>query len=326
MKRFLIPILKICVSVGLVIFLFWRIGIDRLKEALTNADPWYLVIAILVFTISNCLGALQWHLLLKGRGISLPLLKTLSFYIVALFMNNFLIGYIGGDTFRVYDASKASGNTAGALSAVFFDRIIGFTVLTSLAMCAVLVWGKLTESFTTLLAVFALLACWIMALLFFFNKKFARAFVWLFDLILPNVLHSKLKKLYLNVNAYRAQRKLLIQVLALSAVIQFMRILVHYFAGHAVGVEVGIVYFIIFIPVVALAASLPISIGGIGVREQSAVLLFSQVAVTAPAIVAMEFLAYLVGVLATIPGGLIFVARRERVNFKLLKNATADSA
>jgi len=72
-----------------------------------------------------------------------------------------------------------------------------------------------------------------------------------------------------------------------------------------------LIYFIIFVPIIALVASLPISIGGIGVRESSGVALFSQVWTIQADIVAFEFFAYLIGVISTIPGGIIFMLRKE---------------
>ena len=66
-----------------------------------------------------------------------------------------------------------------------------------------------------------------------------------------------------------------------------------------------------FIPLVALFASLPISFGGIGVREQSGATLFSTVGLGASKVVTFEFLAYIIGIIATIPGGIIFALRRE---------------
>jgi hypothetical protein len=59
---------------------------------------------------------------------------------------------------------------------------------------------------------------------------------------------------------------------------------------------------------------LPISIGGIGIRESSGVALFSQINSFQPeTIVVMEFLAYVIGLLSTIPGGLIFILRKEKI-------------
>ena len=145
-KRFLVPLIKVLVSAVLITFILSRIGIARFQHSITEAKLGWILLAIAVFSVSNFLGALQWNMLLRARGIKFPLRKTFFSYYVALFLNNFLVGYIGGDTFRAYDASKLSGKTATAISTVFLDRIIGFTVLTSLALFASAVWSGLFTS------------------------------------------------------------------------------------------------------------------------------------------------------------------------------------
>lgn len=322
-KRILIPLLKVLVSVTLVIIILSRIGIARFRHSLAIADFTWILIAVLTFSASNILGALQWNVLLRARGIRFSLFQTLSFYYVGLFMNNFLVGYIGGDAFRAYDASRLSGHSSAAISSVFLDRIIGFTVLTSLALIVSLLWHGLIASSSTLFVVIPLLAAWCIAFLFFFNKKFAQKFLWIFDILLPKSFHPKLKQIYQNMYAYRSNSTMLVAVVALSALIQFLRILVHYIAALAVGVHIALIYFVVFVPIIALAASLPISIGGIGVREQSGILLFAALATSTTSIVAMEFLAYLIGVISTIPGGVIFLLRKEHATIQEIRSLEA---
>jgi uncharacterized protein (TIRG00374 family) len=310
-KRFLVPLIKILVSAALVIFLLSRLGFDTIQRSISDARPGWVLFAVIVFSASNILGAVQWNILLRTRDIRFSFWKTLSYYYTGLFLNNFLVGYVGGDAFRAYDAAKESGKTSTAISTVFLDRVIGFTVLTSLALAASVFWSGLLTSSRVVFVVLFILAIWFFALLFFFNIGFARKFEWLFTLFLPRSFLPRLKSIYRDIHAYQENGTALLKVLVLSLFIQVMRILVHFLAAYAVGVRVSFAYFLIFVPVIALAASLPISIGGIGVREQSGVLLFSQIGVPEPATVALEFLAYLVGIIATLPGGLIFIIRKE---------------
>jgi hypothetical protein len=67
----------------------------------------------------------------------------------------------------------------------------------------------------------------------------------------------------------------------------------------------------VVIPLVAVAAGLPVSIGGLGVREGTGVLLLAPLGMAGPEVVAMESLAYLVGVGTSIIGGFAFLFGRE---------------
>jgi uncharacterized membrane protein YbhN (UPF0104 family) len=163
-------------------------------------------------------------------------------------------------------------------------------------------------SLALLVAVFLL---WVLVLLFFFSRKVAQPVVYLFNRVLPLGFKSRARHVYSQVNDYRRNPMLLAEVLGISLLVQGLRIGVHYFAALSLGVRVSFSLFLVFVPIIALLSSLPVSIGGIGVREQSGVLLFSRVGVAEPAALAMQFLAYVVGVVATVPGGVILALRRE---------------
>ncbi len=59
-----------------------------------------------------------------------------------------------------------------------------------------------------------------------------------------------------------------------------------------------------------IAASLPISVGGVGVRETMGVTLFSTVGVGTPDVVVYSLLATLVGFIGSIPGGIAFALKK----------------
>ena len=101
------------------------------------------------------------------------------------------------------------------------------------------------------------------------------------------------------------------KILFLSAAIQILRISTHYFLAKSIGVDLSIMYFFLIIPIVALASSLPISFGGLGVRENVSVYIFALFGIAREAAFSFEFLAYIVGIAASIPGGIIFILRKR---------------
>ena len=307
-KKITIPILKISVSSGLIFFLFYKLGFNNVVSQITSANPYWFLLGIFIFSVSNILGSLQWYFLLKASGIDLQLTQVISFYYTGLFFNNFLVGYIGGDAVRVYDVSKSTGKTSDAISAVFLDRFIGFLILTTMALAAALYW---INSQKVLIIIAIIFAYWVLILVLLFNKKLIQKISWLFKVILPRKMNLKMKEIYLSINAFKHHRDILLKVIAISVIVQSFRILVHCAAARSIGVKVNLIYFAIFVPIIALLASLPISIGGIGIRESTGVALFSQIWPIQADIVAFEFFAFLIGIISTIPGGIIFMLRKE---------------
>ena len=313
-KKVTIPLIKIIISIALVVFLLAKLGWHEIFSQFATVKVWWILLGIIAFSLSNLLGSIQWYLLMKSRGIELPLIKVISYYYVGLFFNNFLIGYVGGDAVRIYDISKASGSSSNAISTVFFDRLIGFVMLTTLALMAALAWRNIFQSKTIILIIIIIFVSWIISFIVLFNEQFAKKIGWVFRFILPAKVNEKLREVYSSINSFKHDKNTISSVILISFIIQTLRILVHFIAALSVGLNAHIKYFFIFVPVIALLASLPISIGGIGIRESSGVALFSQVNSFQPeAIVAMEFLAYIIGLVSTIPGGLIFMLRKEKI-------------
>jgi len=313
LKQVLFTFLKICISGFLIYFLLARIGFNKLLDQLTTANIYWILSSICIFSLSNILGAIQWYMLLKSKEIKLSLWRVIKFYHVGLFFNNFLIGYVGGDAFRIYDIKKSSGDTNGALTTVFFDRFVGFFALSTLGVLVTIIWIKRLSSHVTVYTILIVFTIWLIGFYFLFQEKVAKKFSWIFKLFLPKIIHIKLKEIYYELNKFRHNKLLLLQIFVIAFSVQTLRILTHLFAARSVGVKLDLFYFFIFVPIIALASSLPISLGGIGVREQSGVTLFTQVGVLSAQVVAFEFIAYLVGIFATIPGGLIFAFRKNHI-------------
>lgn len=304
--------LKFVVSFGLIYFLFNRIGFEEIKQSLTDTEWTWFVGAALLFTLSYLLGSLQWWRLLRAENVILPYTKTLGFYFVGLFFNNFLVSQLGGDLFRMLDIRKSTENSAAAVSTVFLDRVFGLLIMSGMAIVATPFYfarQNIDERYSLFLIVLAF--CWVLLLLFLFSKRVARPIAWLCEKTIPARLCFKAREIYQNIHSFGRNRPVLIQVLLISVFVQSARILTHYLLCRSLGVNLSPVYFFLFIPVIAIVASLPVSIGGLGIREQSAVILFGSVGMAAQDATVMEFLAYLIAICTSLPGGLLFVARRS---------------
>ena len=75
-----------------------------------------------------------------------------------------------------------------------------------------------------------------------------------------------------------------------------------YCAAFAIGAEVEVVYFVIFVPILTFLLALPLSIGGFGMREVSLVYFFRSVGLSAERGLTVSFLVSLRVVLANLPG------------------------
>jgi uncharacterized protein (TIRG00374 family) len=311
-RKIVIQSLKIAISAFLIGFLLHRIGIEKVVAHLSTANLGWLIVTIMLFCSSHILGSFQWWILLRSERIAIAWKQSLSFYFVGLFFNNFFISAMGGDFFRMYDIRRYAKNGPAAVSTVFLDRFMGLFVMSGMAILAApFVILKLDVKMEFLIPCAVLILMWIFIGFFFFHKPFARPFAWIMERLIPGNIVVKIREVYRKIHDFGRQKKLFFSVIVISIIVQSARIMTHYLLALSLGISISPVYFFLIIPVVAIVSSLPVSIGGIGLREQTGVVLFGIIGMTTLQSFSVEFLAYLVAIVSSLPGGIIFMIRKR---------------
>ncbi len=303
---------KIIISGILIAYLLHRIGIKNVIEHFQSVNVFWLCGACVLFIVSLFIGSCQWWILLRSEGIKINWKKTVSFYFVGLFFNNFLISGLGGDLFRMSDIKRYSKNGTGAVSTVFLDRFIGFFVLSGLTVVAIpWMWTRGDIVFQLRIPFLILTGGWVMTLFFFFNQSFAGLLKKMIQKTIPEKINARVQEVYQKIHQFGHKKQLLIRIGVLAIVTQSARIMTHYCLGRSVGMTLSPLYFFLLIPIIAVVASLPVSVGGLGIREQSGVVLFGLLGIHTIQAFTMEALAYFIAVVSSLPGGLIFMVRRK---------------
>lgn len=317
MKTFLSTLAKLSVTVLLLWWIASRYELGKILEA----DLALIGAAIGIFILSNMCGALQWKMLLGGQKILFPYGRTVKLYFIGLFFNNFLPGVLGGDVVKVYSISRAEKRGREGLAATFVDRFAGFFLLAIFALAGsgwLLLTGATAVKQDIVNYIFLVFGIFILASAVIFSRRVSNL---IYEVVLArfktNGLLAKLRESHQFFHLYRNQHALAGKVFLLSMVIQLLRISVHYFCALSIGFEISFIYFLIFVPLIAMVAIVPISFGGVGVRETIGPPLFTSVAsiaaITSAADLAAvtQLLATLVGILVGLIGGVMFVVTRQ---------------
>ena len=300
---------KMVVSVALLWFLFHRLQWANIGPTLGHADPRWVAAAAGLLILSNLLASYQWSRLLGAVDIGLPFWKVAAYYHVGLFFNNFLPANVGGDFARTLDASRSGASRATALSTVVLDRLIGTVALGGIAVFTTLPaidHFHLAAAYAGVLAFFAVAVLMLRAVL---EPRVLAAVERLFSRIGLARLSPALAEMAQRLVAFRGRRALLVELFGVATVVQVMRIGVHVLFAQALGLHVDTAFFFLFVPLLAVLVSLPISLNGIGVREGAGMFLFGLVGLDQPNAFALQFGTYLVAVGVSTLGGLVFLAR-----------------
>ncbi len=305
----LILAVKVLVSIALFTWLFRRMDWDHVWRTVEHARPAWLFAALGLMFTSNVAGSYQWGRLLRGAGIRLPFWKVLAYYHVGLFFNNFLPANVGGDFARVLDASREGGSRTTAFSTVLLDRMIGTVTLAGLAVVTsfpAIDQFHLGVAYAGLVAIFAFSATLLWAI---FHPRMLAAVERVLAAIGLGRLKPSLDELAERLHGFRHQRRLFMELFIVSLVVQVMRVGVHLATARALGLSVPAAYFFLFVPLLAVIVSLPISLNGIGVREAAGIQLFGLVGLPPGSAFSLQFATYLVAVAISLIGGVVFLVR-----------------
>jgi glycosyltransferase 2 family protein len=303
---------KVLLSLALFAYVVAKVSPGNVVATIKPADPRLLAAAAALFLFSSLVGSWLWGRLLRAQGVPIPYRKVAQYYFVGLFFSNFLPSNVGGDIARISDAAKHSGRVSPVFSATLMERLIGVVsigFLAVLASIAALPRLPLYGIYAVLLLVFLLA---LGAFLSIFHRKVLHAFEWPFRAIGARSVADAMERLFDDMHGFKTQGGALFAAFLASTIVQISRIYVHYLVGLSLGVRIAAGYYFLFVPMLAALVSLPISLNGLGVREGAAVVLFGLAGLTREQAFTVPFLTYLISVLISLLGGLIFISRAPR--------------
>jgi uncharacterized membrane protein YbhN (UPF0104 family) len=94
----------------------------------------------------------------------------------------------------------------------------------------------------------------------------------------------------------------LLAATGLSLLVQMGNALLHWLVGQAMGLEVPLLYYGVFVPLVSLLTLLPISLNGMGLREAGTVLLLAPLGVSPDAAVLLALVGFAITTVASLGG------------------------
>ncbi|MBN1551502.1 flippase-like domain-containing protein [bacterium] len=317
MKKTLILLIKILFSSGLIIFLFTYGNVDALailREFKEVKITWLLLGASLHLT-GLLLSSWRWKILLKAQDITQKIGKLFSYYLVGHFFNMFLPTRVGGDIIRVYDTGRDHGSAAQPLAVILVERISGMLTMLFLAACVLMInidiGFDIRQKVPGLEIYIAVFLAGLLAVPLFFHPRIERLF---FNTLLRLPIIQKLepfaRKVYQAFRIFGGKPGYLVSALAVGTILQLNYFLHYYFLAKALDIDLPLFFFFVVIPVRTVALMVPVSLGGIGIRENVDRFAFGFVNPgLASKAVAFSELAWSVQIAFALIGGIIYSLR-----------------
>lgn len=303
MKKKLLLFLQIGVSLGLLIWLFQRDDLrGQVSQVLREAEPTWLLAGFLVAGIGNFLGIWRWGIFVNMLHLRVPPWDVVRIGLVGLLFNSFLIGAVGGDAVKVLWLVARKEKKSAALLSVAMDRMSGVIALVMVSLVFMLWrldWLQQSTTVTRLVHfIFGYLAILVFLLVFSFGIAWKKVIDWL-PTRTPG--YARIREFSATYRLFISQWPRTLLGIALSVLGFFTYFLTFYCAARAFQVQIPLPNFFAIMPTIDLIASLPVSIGGFGVREHLFTVLLGELA-SVPA--AQAVLISLGGTLLTMVWGL----------------------
>jgi glycosyltransferase 2 family protein len=309
-------VLRLTVAFGIIAYLLSRKEMDLSHFIAVVGGtlahwPW-LAAGLILFFLCMWAGIFRWRLILNAQGIRLPLKRIFSIFFIGHFFNAFMMGATGGDVVKaLYVSEETHHKKTEAISTVIADRIVGMAALFLLAFIMIVVRAplfishKATHPFCLLMLI--LIAATMLALVLIFNQNIFERYPLFRRLEQRFAFGPLIRKLYDSFYLCRTCPALLTQTFLLSIANHLLTVTACWCLGRSLQIPNALLDYLTFFPMILAIASLPITPGGLGVREGAAVTLLSAVGIPNSQALPLSLLSYMALLAWSLFGGAIFL-------------------
>lgn len=292
--------LKVILSAGLLGVLLYETDLDEMREALAAAEIGWVALALAAVVCSQVMSAYRWALLARPLGFSQPFHRICLYFFSGMYLNLFGPGTVAGDVGRVLLLAGGRRH-ALAFTTVVAHRAIGFVALVWIGATAiVLLPGQLLPGFVRAVAALAIPATFAMWL--WGPRLIAR--------LLPRSNNWRVL-VDRDLAPYWHDHALLGISLGWAVAVQSVQLGSQLLVARALGLQLPWAFFLIVVPLVTIAGTLPFSLQGIGIREAGYWYYLSQIGVPREAALAVGLLSSVVVLASALTGLPAFLALRH---------------
>jgi uncharacterized protein (TIRG00374 family) len=298
--------LRILTSLILLILLIRTMDPVQVLSLFRDLGIGWLTTSLLLALLQVPLASIRLGILLDSSGWRVRSSDLLRMTFVSTFLGTFLPSGVGGDLVRLGALAASRVPARTGLAAVAVDRLCGGVGLALAALLAsssaLLRQGSLRELAWSGLPALAVLSLALLA----WNRQAWRLALLLYRRLSLLPGRDFLRRLHHQVAAWRRQPQVLLRVTGLGLLTQLLRVLSLWAGARAMGLWPGLLPCAEAVLPATLVSMIPISVGGLGVREGLLVLLLPLPAEEA---LGVALLNRLVMTISNLPGAWWFGGR-----------------
>ena len=312
-RKHIVFALQAAVTAVLLFVLFRRFDWARFRDVLDHMSFAFYAGSLLAMAAGQLLYAMRWRVVLAAMGVAVTYGEVLRQYFIGLFFTNVMPTAVGGDAAKVYFLGRRAGYVEVGAS-VFVDRVLGFLWLAVIG--AALAW--LTPSDSPVLVLNRNLLT-IFAAIFVVALAVARfvPLAGVIERVFPDRWQGAMQKVTLFDGLVR-RGVLRASTIGVAGVVvggyAWLITVVyqqHFIANGVAALATPVVMLVVIS--MSIFVNVPISVNGIGLREQLHVLLFTGLGVPKEVSVSLSLLLFAHQLLLSLAGCVLWLKVRPVV-------------
>ena len=282
-------ILKYILSFGLLYYVIATYGKD-IQKTLSVINYQYILLVLLISFFQYILSAYRWMYISSKNGTEMNFFYCLRFYYISSFINNVLPGGVAGDIYRAYCARESTHrviNLSKSVQGIVFERLSGqimmfFIFLFSLTLFFLFNEKYLAFFYTVIPVTLAILIFYFIIKKIYFNK------------IRSNEIMLNFKRIFSGIIFWNHT------IISFFVVLSY--IIIYIISAEAIGLSIDYFTFFVFTPIILFSMTLPVSIGGWGVREGTALLIAFLLGLSASSSISVAIMYGILNLFCSLPG------------------------
>ena len=310
-------VLKLTMSLGLLTWLLVRSDVGHVLATLQKLSPSVIASVAALIPIMIGVAALKWWIFVPDHGFA----QLVRINLVGVFYSIVLPGQVAGDAVKAYRLGAGRADAEQIAASVVVDKVNGMIGLLLLGILGAFLSrlrfpGSLLASFAATLAV-GLVGLYSIHLPFLRRAIesaigfVARRWIW------AKPFTDRVALFIAASSRYLARPGLMVASVLLGMLYQLLCITVILIVAPSFGIDIRLAEWLWIFAVVTLAVLLPLSVGGLGIREGAFVAVLGLMQVPSANALALSLTIFASQLAAALLGGFIemagFLERRQRL-------------
>lgn len=298
-------LLKMALSVVLLYFVFRRTDLMAIFDTVFSISNSYLFVVVLLYFTAHFVNSVKWFQILRSANLK----KLFAMTLITQYYSLILPGQLAGEAVKIYKLGKDSKEAEHVAASVVVDRITGLMAVLIVAISGcVMSDNHFAKSMITYF-VFAILA--LTTLLYFIRLITVENAIRRFFNCLDSSFKGVNKILLQGIRFIEAWKyclrkpAILLNSLLIGIIFQFICVLINLIFSNAFNIPIAFIDWCWIFGVISLLLVLPVTIGGIGLREGGFVFLIGSFGVSDEKALALSLSIFSLHIFGALVGGVL---------------------